>query len=80
MTLLGGCATSDKPVVAVRPNLPPLPATLKTDCVDPGVRDIDNIEQAVDVIGANRLYAACEKRKHRGTTQFYEDVKTRYGM
>lgn len=76
--LLSGCATSGSPV-ALAPDLPDLPAHLEQDCVDPGVGPVNNVGDAVTVIGANRVYAACERKKHRDTKTFYRNVKAKYG-
>lgn len=73
-TLLSACATSGSPV-AVAPNLPPIPANLVTECRDPGVGGIATVGDAVTVLGENRVYAACNLRKHRDMKSFYESVR-----
>ena len=76
---LTACVTSNKAPVAVAPILPPLPAKLETECVDPGVNYISQVDEAVAELGKNRLYAACSVRKHRDIKKFYSDVRTNYG-
>ena len=76
--LLSGCATSGSPV-AIAPDLPDIPPALQAECVDPGVASIATVGDAVTVIGENRVYAACNKRKHRDMKEFYRGVQRRYG-
>lgn len=72
--LLSACVQSGSPV-AIAPNLPPLPANLKAECRDPGIKGINTVGEAVTVLGENRVYAACNLRKHRDTKSFYESVR-----
>ena len=74
---LSGCATSGEKV-AVPPDLPPLPANLETYCEDPGVSSLANLDEAVKVVGDTRLYAACEKRKHRDAIAHYKNARKKY--
>ena len=74
---MSSCATSGSPV-AIAPDLPDVPAHLRQYCDDPGVSTIQSVKQAIDNLGANRLYAACERRKHRDALSFYDSVKKRF--
>lgn len=71
--ILSGCETSGS--VAIPPQLPDVPPPLRQFCVDPGVPDIDTVDQAVTVIADNRVYAACERRKHRDLLAHVDNVR-----
>ena len=78
--LLTGClASSDGGKVAVAPYIPPIPSKLREPCADPGVSAIASTDDAVEVIGANRSYAACYKRKWNGVVGLYQNVQTKVG-
>lgn len=76
---VAGCQTSSEVPVAVKPKLPPLPAYLESECVDPGVKPINTVSDATGVIGETRVYAACNKKKHRDTKGFYRRVQSGFG-
>jgi hypothetical protein len=73
--ILSGCATSGS--VAVPPQLPDVPPPLRQFCVDPGVPDIDSVDQAISSIADNRVYAACERRKHRDLLTHVDNVRAK---
>ena len=76
--LLNGCATSGSPV-AIAPQLPDIPPALESECVDPGVGPVTSVGEAVAAVGQNRVYAACNKRKHRDMKGFYRGVQRGFG-
>ena len=71
LLFVSGCATSGSPV-AIAPDLPDIPARLESECPDPGVA-----EEAVTAVAENRVYAACNKRKHRDMKSFYRGVRAK---
>lgn len=68
-----GCDVSDR-YVYVKPTYPAIPAELTEACRDPGVGSIQTVQEAVTVIGENRVYAACSRRKHRDMVAFHLSV------
>lgn len=67
--LLSGCATIGGPV---RPQLPPLPGGIATECRDPGV---GAGRPVLSEFARNRQALAECRRKHRDTVRFYDGVR-----
>lgn len=78
---LAGCATSgDFPAPPPPPELPEIPSKLEQDCRDPGVpASIKTAPAALAVLADTRLYAACNRRQHRGMKAFYRNVQKGFG-
>ena len=72
------CKTSDDLNVAVAPDIGDVPPDLQEvhDCPDPGVGPIKTVDDAVNVIGSNRVYAACNRRKFQDMRQHFRNVRT----
>jgi hypothetical protein len=71
------CKTYDDTPVATPPKLGDVPPDLQEvhDCHDPGVGPINTVSEAVNVIGANRIFAACNTKKFRDMRQHYRNVR-----
>ena len=67
---VAGCFKLSEENVAVRPQLPELPAKLQAPCYEPGVA-----QEAIPALTDTRVAWAVCRKKHADIVAFYKDVR-----